>query len=1074
MAETNVDNGVLTATLKSRKRRAGPRGNSTWKTHFWVASTKERMIMLFKNDQALRPKVVVHVTDIANVSVSNDKKNKFFHLMIRLRNDVEREVKLSSREQRDRWITFMLDMLRSVKADDRIHSVMSVVRQLTNEWSDEFDVKFEANIGQIASLPVDMYTTYINGLMCGADLVRRVVVALPAHLNRTAVTHIRLAVFLHNYPAPTLSHSRDTRYDPQAQSLHIAVHGSPDATTGEYVFKTVEVHAVLSMVGSTVWRTPELEDFLREGTAAKVEADRIAKMLNLQKFEVTLQWGHDLTDKHDPVRVKKYVERFVTAKLLRDVYRAFSSVILADMTTNQVMAAATTTSASPLLPPAMVDQPHSMSSHFNRLQPAAECLGRFVRGLGILIDSDAVAFNNRVPALSLRHDMWQDDYLGPAFTLTSRRRNMIKESGGEVAGASFSFDGSISRAVHHGDQPLQNLSAQLQDVVLHVRIAEACRRLEVSSSSELSLHEGCTVAWEALITSVMACAPSVHESRICHLLQDLADIYAKRLHGLRDALTAAGLTEHVRVCLRGWRLSFTAAQADGVPKELGPLGVPGKKSMPLPAVENFTFVDTILVLGGHHTPPPGIISLYSVDRIPGLRIAFPIDNLLPWFLGYCSVPTNLTPFPSRDEADADDGDDDDEEGDYGDIVAVERKIEAKILTDDNVIVQVYDSQEANANMKAGADIIKKGIAAMKEAFPTVSISKHDLAKVLSLTLAKIRHLMQLKLGEHNVQAWLPKQQAIEVLEAYCEYPQSASLVENALANAEANVPIQQDMPLVTNESMASASNTQVVGNQSNIFKENSSPLVNRQPSTSSTPQTHSLPPSASSVSHAPLHTSNSAPQMIPMNPAVPPPDAVMFPRLSWAVLCHLMPAEAVLAMQNRRDILVVGLENTGKSLIINAIKGLHCATFPSVGVLTTIVPFRQLVFGMKELGGRVEVRKNFKYHIRIVGAVHGIMVVVDAAQSATGEVKEFIDEVLEHTTLRALPCLLLVNNTGSDAAKPVDDVVRALKFGKKCAAHRHAWKATGCNITIAQPSQLDKGIVDGLAWLGQTLMPDES
>ena len=45
-------NGVLTAELKSRKRRFGPGVSAKWKTHFWVARSADRTIHLYKNDLA--------------------------------------------------------------------------------------------------------------------------------------------------------------------------------------------------------------------------------------------------------------------------------------------------------------------------------------------------------------------------------------------------------------------------------------------------------------------------------------------------------------------------------------------------------------------------------------------------------------------------------------------------------------------------------------------------------------------------------------------------------------------------------------------------------------------------------------------------------------------------------------------------------------------------------------------------------------------------------------------------------------------------------------------------------------
>ena len=1053
-SQSHEDGSVLTAELKSRKSRGG-HAVTNWRTHFWVVDVAERRIKVFKDDQALKPKKIIHAQDISNVSVGSDKHNKFFHLSLRLRDETEIALKMQSREMRDRWLTAAMEMLRNLRNDDRIQSAMSVVRQLTAEWTREFEIDIEANIGQLAGLQIEHYANYINGLVAGAELIRRVVPVLPTHLPSVGVSTIRLAVFLHDAPLPTISQMRDTRYDPAARFLHVAVHGGFDPTTGAYGYKTVDAHAIMSMVGSTVWRNPELEEFLREGSAARAEADRIAKLLGVPHFDISLQWGHDLDDSHDSSKVQQYVDTFVNSKLIADIHRVFQGVIQADANASQVFAATSIipsfqeSVAIEMLPPAC------------RPMTAAENLSRFVSGVGIMIDAHAVEAQ-RMPAIAIRHSMWKDDYLGPAFTLTSRRRAAAQQNGTGNREPSTVFDAPAgmsfeAKGAREGrEDPLSSLAIQLQDVILHVRIAEACRAMEVACGAEFQLKHGCVCAWDALITAVVACAPSIPEQRITQLVADVASLYLRRMQGLAKKLNAAGLLESIQGALKGWRINFVQAPAAAnMSTSFNP------QRLPHPFVENGELVDTMILIAGHQVPPPSLSVQHSLECAPGLRASFALPELYPWFLGFASVPSNLQPYQDSDaELDNDDDRDSDEDVEFGNMVAIGRKFEALILTDENLASQLYDSQPVAPDLKANTKTITAGIDAIRRAFPTNVISNHDLMRVISLTLAKVRALVtNYPSITYRGSRFLQRRHGVEVLQRYCEYSQSKSLVEAALHSASINLHTGITMARLDEvnrqgerEPFAGVSVAGVAGGNAGSPK-------NPQAGTSAV-----TPPPLDDGGDNAAAASRSAEEL-------PPVGAVPFQHIAWAILCHLMPAEAVLAMNSRYDLLLVGLANTGKSLLINSLKGLHHTTEANVGVQTTIVPFGEWVFGMKELGGRLEVRKNFKHHIKIMGKVNGVVVCVDAAQQRSlGEARTFIYEVLNHQALRGLPVLLIANTAATENSLKPPELAKELDFDRLCTGAGHVWKAVACHITLPQhQSDSERELRDGLQWLCQKL-----
>lgn len=224
-----------------------------------------------------------------------------------------------------------------------------------------------------------------------------------------------------------------------------------------------------------------------------------------------------------------------------------------------------------------------------------------------------------------------------------------------------------------------------------------------------------------------------------------------------------------------------------------------------------------------------------------------------------------------------------------------------------------------------------------------------------------------------------------------------------------------------------------------------------------------------------------------------------FDEVALIALTNLLPNETRLAALARRDILVVGLENSGKSTIINHIR--HQTgkeTLATIGIAETFVAFKEWVFSFKELGGRVDFRKNWREYFKTLGhaSIHGVMVVVDVQDiKRFGDVRNFMHEVVTDKLCRGVPVLFVlnhheetegitamptvstptpVNGLGQAPKRKAHPATKSKKYTTskieskldiKDTAKGHRHQLVYCNVThMSSDKEIDQALARGLQW----------
>lgn len=921
-------------TLRSTKTTGGV---VLWKKHFWVVNNALARLEYYKNDQSINPKGVIDARQIVNVSADYDKQSKFFYLSLKLREKKVREFRMNSVAERDRWHEAVLQLMRSIKSTDRIQALVSALQQRVTHASKELGICI--SVADIANVPSDLLPFCSDALDSGLDLVRAIAGSKSQGLARLDGVTLSLR------KGEDAAHAAGTHYDPSLKRLTVAISIFVEGS-GSPTFRHIDSRGALNLLSSGVWRDPSIEGWTTLDRASKLERERIAQLLHIDDFRVSLQWSSDVGDASGPM-LTQYLAENVSASLLAQVYALILDICRADddeAAVKSPLSAALTAGAAP---PRIT---------------AADCIRQHVTGISVLLDSASIEAQVP-PSLVLTHTMWEHAHFLPAFAITSLYRQ--------------------SRSQPVPKDAIDDLRMQLREVILHVRIATTCRTLEEHISRTLEVRDGATVNWEKLIAALQAIgACDFPERSIPEVVHAMVMPYATRTSRLVGYLKRSGQFETpFKVCIASCRLGFKTP-ADG--------------GIVTPSVFRGAFSECAIVAHGSTDAgeaaqlgegDPLRITTRDIDIV----IVFPTAFLSSWFSGYFSHPSNLVPAPSKVEDEGDDSDEEDGDA-YGENVAAERSGETRILSVRDVVNAVYDSQGTDLQLMASAEVISAGVDSLQRAFSTVTISKHDLVRLLSHSLRRLRALA------HAVgSGTLSLEQANGVLRTFCEYPESEKKITDAVRAA--------------------------------------------------------------------VEASESAKAGSPTTPAPVEGAALRYQSLARIALSELLPIDVVLAMKSRRDVLLIGLENTGKTLIQNLLRSVVRPTYPTIGVTECIVAYREWALNFKELGGRSELRKNWRQYIPLIGNVHAVVFVVDASATSTHtDAKRFLSDTLSHKSLAGRPVLLLLNNYRGNPDAAI--VVEQLQFESVTKKAHQPHCAATCDVTIVQHRQLvDKGLATGLDWL---------
>lgn len=171
----------------------------------------------------------------------------------------------------------------------------------------------------------------------------------------------------------------------------------------------------------------------------------------------------------------------------------------------------------------------------------------------------------------------------------------------------------------------------------------------------------------------------------------------------------------------------------------------------------------------------------------------------------------------------------------------------------------------------------------------------------------------------------------------------------------------------------------------------------------------------------------------------------------------LLPRELAIARQARRVGLLFGLEQTGKTLISNSLRGIAVETVPTVGMKEHIAAFNQWILILQELGGRECFRKNWKYYVQRVTAIEFLIFTVDAQNRLRfEESRSYLMGVIQR--FPDCPLLVILNNYPQTellvrAEKPSDVIERRLKIHKLRKKNPKRWiRVVTCDVTLVHSS----------------------
>jgi small GTP-binding protein len=161
----------------------------------------------------------------------------------------------------------------------------------------------------------------------------------------------------------------------------------------------------------------------------------------------------------------------------------------------------------------------------------------------------------------------------------------------------------------------------------------------------------------------------------------------------------------------------------------------------------------------------------------------------------------------------------------------------------------------------------------------------------------------------------------------------------------------------------------------------------------------------------------------------------------------------------RVSITVLGLNNAGKTSIVNCIRGASGSSVaPTMGFNKEDVELGNLKLTFFDLGGSPKIRNTW---VNYFARAHGIIFVVDASDpNSFEECKKVLDEATAHALLASKPFLILANK--NDVTGCVDAL--GIRSALGLSASASSVRVQGCSAT-SKPS-----IDEGTAWIFQAIV----
>ncbi|XP_046814792.1 ADP-ribosylation factor-like protein 13B isoform X1 [Vespa crabro] len=170
-------------------------------------------------------------------------------------------------------------------------------------------------------------------------------------------------------------------------------------------------------------------------------------------------------------------------------------------------------------------------------------------------------------------------------------------------------------------------------------------------------------------------------------------------------------------------------------------------------------------------------------------------------------------------------------------------------------------------------------------------------------------------------------------------------------------------------------------------------------------------------------------------------------------------------------LLIVGLDNAGKTLILNHIRGdpdKH--VLPTMGFRIVCLKYKSYAIKIYDLGGSIQIRSLWpKYY----NDIHGLIYVVDASDiSRLAENKVVFGELVAHESISGKPLLLLANKQDLNGAIDELDVVDNLNVEHVVNTTRCPTRVETCSCFSEKEHVKNNtlGITNGYKWLLDTIL----
>eukprot|EP01059_Diplonema_ambulator_P002928 TRINITY_DN1255_c0_g1_i4.p1 TRINITY_DN1255_c0_g1~~TRINITY_DN1255_c0_g1_i4.p1 ORF type:complete len:942 (+),score=273.64 TRINITY_DN1255_c0_g1_i4:269-2827(+) len=198
---------------------------------------------------------------------------------------------------------------------------------------------------------------------------------------------------------------------------------------------------------------------------------------------------------------------------------------------------------------------------------------------------------------------------------------------------------------------------------------------------------------------------------------------------------------------------------------------------------------------------------------------------------------------------------------------------------------------------------------------------------------------------------------------------------------------------------------------------------------------------------------------------------VKFEKVAMVLLTRLLPSDVQKSLLCRRHCLLLGLDDTGKSSLVNLLKHRTLEGFeptPTIGHHTEVVQIKGLLLSMHEIGGSASERRNWSMYSKDLDSIHGVVFMVDGGKPSSFEnAKAYLKEVLHSKHLKRTPLLLIVNNAGFQTSPDPSEIASTLKIDKYCKEGKREYRTMATHILrdSTPPQAVIDDLQNQLMWL---------